>query len=144
MTQYFPKPYMSFEGNINVKVGLSIYATKADLKDAARIDTSNFALKSNLASLKTEVDKIDVHKLKAVPIDLSKLSNVVYNDVVKKAAYDKLVTKVNNIDISGFVLKTKYDTHKSKLEKKISDGEKKIPDTSEIVKKADYISKLLK
>ena len=76
------------------------------------IDISNLALKSNLASLKTEVDKIDVDKLKAVPVDLSKLSNVVKNDVVKKTVYDKLVTKVNNFGITRFVLKTKYDTDK--------------------------------
>ena len=58
-------------------------------------------------------------KLKTVPVDLSKLSNVVNNDVVKKTVYDKLVAKINNIDISGFILKTKYDTDKSELEMKI-------------------------
>ena len=63
----------------------------------------NFALKSNLANLKTEVDKIDVDKLKTVPVDLSKLSNVVKNEVIKKNLYDKLVAKVNNIDTTGFV-----------------------------------------
>ena len=92
-----------FGGNINVKVDLFNYAGKCDLKDATGIDTFNFSLKSNLASLKTEVDKIDAEKLKTVPVDLSKISNVVNNDVVKKTVYDKLVTKVNNIDISGFV-----------------------------------------
>ena len=66
-----------------------------------------------------------------VPADLSKLSEVVKNDVVKKDVYDKLVTKVNNIDTSGFVLKTKYDTDKLELENKI-------PDTSGLVKKTDY------
>ena len=63
MGQYFPKPYEPFGGNINVKVNLSNYATKADLKNAAGVDTSKFAAKSDLASLKTEVDKIDVGKL---------------------------------------------------------------------------------
>ena len=82
------------------------YATKADFQDVIGIDTSSFALKSNLSSVKTEIDNIDVEKLKTVPVDLSKLSNVVNNDVVKKTVYDKLVTKVNNIDISGLVLKT--------------------------------------
>ena len=126
MSQYFP-PYRSFGGNINVKIDLSNYATKADLKDATGIDTSNFALKSNLASLKTEVDKLDIDKLVLVPVDLSKVSDVVKNDVAKKTVYDELVAKVNNIDISGFVLKTKYDADKSDLEKKISDTEKKDP-----------------
>ena len=126
MSQYFP-PYRSFGGNINVKIDLSNYATKADLKDATGIDTSNFALKSNLASLKTEVDKLDIDKLVLVPVDLSKVSDVVKNDVAKKTVYDELVAKVNNIDISGFVLKTKYDADKSDLEKKISDTGKKDP-----------------
>ena len=66
---------------------------------------------------------------------MSKLSNVVNNDIVEKTVYDKLVGKVNNIDISGFVLKTKYDTDKSDLEKKISDADKELPDTSGLVKK---------
>ena len=69
-----------------------------------------------MAKLKVE---IDIVKLKTVPVDLSELRNVVNNDVVKNFAYDKLVTKVNNIDISGFILKTKYDTGKSDLEKKL-------------------------
>ena len=114
---------------------MSSYATKLKLKEATRIDNSNFALKSILASLKTEVDKINVGKLKTVPVDLSKLSNVVNNDVVRRTVYDKLVTKVNNIDTTGLVLKTKYDTDKSGLEKKISDAEKNIPNTGELVKK---------
>ena len=100
MSQYFPKPYRSFRGNINAKVDLSNYATKTDLKDVTGIDTSNFALKSNL-------DKLDIEKLVPVPIELNRLSDLVKNDVAKKTVYDKLVTKVNNIDVSGFVLKTK-------------------------------------
>ena len=87
------------------------------------MDISSFALKSNLANLKTEVDTLDIDKLTPVPNDLAKLSNVVKNDVVKKTEYDKLVAKVNNIDTKGFVLKTKYDTDKSDLEKKISDAD---------------------
>ena len=112
MSQYFPKPFRSFGGNINVKVDLSNYATKADIKNISHVDTSSFALKANLANLKTEVDKLDIEKLVLIPTDLSKLSNVVKNDVVKKIIYDKLVTKVNNIDISDCVLKTKYNADK--------------------------------
>ena len=98
MSQYFLKPYDHFGGDINVKVDLSNYATKTDLKNVSHVDVSSFALKSNLASLKTEVDKIDADKLKTVPVDLAKLSNAVKNDVVKKTEYNKLVTKVDNID----------------------------------------------
>ena len=82
-SQYFPKPYEPFGGDINVKVDLSNYATKADIKNISHVDTSSFALKSNLASLKTEVDKLDINKLVPVPVDLSKLSEVVKNDVKK-------------------------------------------------------------
>ena len=84
MSQYFPKPFRSFGGNINVKVDLSNYATKTDLKNVTHVDTSSFALKTNLASLKTEVDKLDIDKLAPVLVDLSKLRDVVTNDVVKK------------------------------------------------------------
>ena len=82
---------------------MSSYATKAELKNATRIDTSRLAAKLDLASL--EVYKIDFDKLKTVPVDLSKLSNEVINEVVKKTVYDKLVAKANNIDTNGFVLK---------------------------------------
>ena len=128
MSQYFPKPYEPFGGDGNVKIDLYNYATKADLKDETGIDTSHFALNSNLASLKTEVDKLEIDKLVPVPVYLSKLNDLVKNDVVIKTVYDKLVAKVNNIHTSGFVLKTKYDTDKSDLEKKI-------PDTNSLVKK---------
>ena len=64
MSQYFPKPYEAFGGDINVKIDLSNYTTKADMKNISHVDTSSFALKTNLASLKTEVDKLDIHKLK--------------------------------------------------------------------------------
>ena len=105
MGQYFPKPDEPFGGDINVKDDLSNYVTKTDLKDVSRVDVSSFALKSNLANLKTEVDKLDIDKLTPVLNDLVKLSNVVKNDVVKKTEYDKLVVEVNNIDTTRFVLK---------------------------------------
>ena len=89
MSKYFPKPLRSFGENINVKVDLSNYATKTDLKNVTHVDTSSFALKTNLANLKTEVDKLDSDKLAPVPVDLSKLSDVVKNYVVKKTVYDK-------------------------------------------------------
>ena len=119
MSKYFPKSFRTFGKNINVKVDLSNYATKTDIKNISHVDTSSFALKTNLANLKTEVDKLDIDKLVPVPTDLSKLSNVVKNDVVKKTIYDKLVTKVNNIDTNDFVLKNKYQTDKTELENKI-------------------------
>ena len=116
MSQYFPKSYEPFGGDINVKIDLSDYATKADIKNISHVDTSSFALKTNLANLKTEVDKLDIDKLVPAPVDLSKLSDMIKNDVVKKDVYDKLVAKINNIDTSRFVLKIKYDTDKSELE----------------------------
>ena len=146
MSQYFPKPFWSFWRNINVKGDLSNYATKTDLKNVKHIDTSSFALKTNLVGLKTEVDKLDIDKLAPVPVDLSKLSDVVKNNV-KKAVYDKLAAKVNNIDTSDFVLKTKYQTDKKELENKIPDVtnlvkktkltelENKIPDVSSLTPK---------
>ena len=143
MSQYFPKPYEPFGGDINVKVDLSNNATKADLKNATGIDTFKLALKLNLANLKAKIDKVDVGKLKPVPNDLSKLGNAINIDVVKKTVYDILVAKVNNIDTSGLVLKTKYDTDKSDY-KKISHADKKYPDTSRLVKKQITMLKLLK
>ena len=98
---------------------MSNYATKTDFKSATGIDTSKLATKA-------EVDKLDLYKLVPVPNDLSKLSDVVQND---------FVSKVNNIDTSGFISKAKYDTDKSDLEKKINDADKKIPDISKFVKK---------
>ena len=93
MSQYFPKQYEQFGGDISVKVDLSNYATKAGIKNISHIDTSSFASKTNLASLKTKVDKLDTDKLAPVPVDLSKLSDVIKNDVVKKDVYDKLAIK---------------------------------------------------
>ena len=84
MSQYFPKPYEPFGGDINVKVDLSNYGTKDDIRNITHVDTSSFALKTNVANLKTKLDKLDIDKLKLVPTGLSKLSDVVKNHVVKK------------------------------------------------------------
>ena len=119
MSQYFPKPYEPFGGDINVKVDLSNYATKTNIKNISQVDTSSFTLKSNLASLKTEVDKLNIDNLKSLPnklinlkskvdklnidklarisisVDLSKLSNVVMIEDVKKTEYN---IKIKNIE----------------------------------------------
>ena len=138
LSQYFPKPFKSFWGNTNVKLIFSTYTTKTGLKNNAHVDTSSFAIKTNLASIKTDVIS-QCYELVTVPVDLSKFSNAAKNEVVKKmcTVYDKLATKVNNIDTSEFVLKTKYD--KDKLE-----FEKKIPDVSNLVKKLIIMLKLVK
>ena len=114
---------------------MSNYATKTDLKNVTHVDVSSFASKTNLASLKTEVDKIDADKLKTVPVDLAKLCNVVKTDVVKKTEYNSLKTKADSIDTTNFVLKTKYEKNGSDFEDKISKIDKKILDVSDLVKK---------
>ena len=129
MSQFVTKPFRNFGRNINVKVDLSSYTTKTDQRNVTHVDASSFALKKNLANSKNDVDKLDIYKLAPVPVDLIRLSDVVKNDVVKKTVYDKLVAKVNNIDTSDFVLKTKYQTDKTELEKKI-------PNVTDFVKKA--------
>ena len=136
MSKYFPKSFNShFGDSIIVKIDLSNYVTKTDIKNISDVDTSSFALKTNLSSLKTEVDKLDIDKLVPIPNDLSKLSNVVKNDVLKRTVYNKLVAKVDNNDTSDFVLKIKYSTDKTELENKI-------PDTSGFVKKTNYNTKI--
>ena len=84
MSKFYPKPYKPFGKNINVKVDLSLYATKADIKNISHVDASSFALKTNLNNLKTEIDKLDIDKLVPVPVDLSKVSDVEKNDGIKK------------------------------------------------------------
>ena len=143
MSQYFPKPYQPFGGDIHVKVDLSNYATKSDLKNATGIDTSKLAAKFDLVSLKAEVDKLDTDKLKSVPtnlsnlkskvdkldivklettpVDLSKLSNVVKNEVVKKTEYN---AKIKNIedkipDITKLATKTILNTKINEIKAKI-------------------------
>ena len=132
--EYFPEP-SSHEKNVKVKIDQTNYATKEDIKNITHVDPSNFPLKTNLANLKTEVDKLDIDKLVPIPNNLNKLSNLVKNDVVKKTECNKLVTKVNNIDTSGFGLKTNYST-------KITELEDKIPNTSNLVEKTDYNTKI--
>ena len=106
---------------INVTVDLSNYTTKGDIKNITHVDTSSFELKTNLAHLKSEIDKLDVDKLKPIPTNLNKLSDLVKNDVVKKTDYNKLVAKVDNVDISGLVKKTDCNTKITEIENKILD-----------------------
>ena len=152
---YYP-PYRSSSNNIKVKLDLTNYATKDDVKNITHVDVSSYATKTNLASLKTEVDKIDTDKLKTVPADLTKLNNVVKNDVVKKTDYstkvtsieaqiagltkntiDNLadITKLKAIDTNSFVLKTKFSADINTLDDKIDGVGKKIPDISGLATK---------
>ena len=144
-SQYCP-PYKSSSNNIKVELDLTNYATKIDLKIITHVDVSSFASKTNLAALKTEVDKIDVDKLKTVPVDLAKLSNVVNDHVVKKTDYNTKVTNIESqiagvtkntldnlgditklkaVDTSNFVLKTKLASDVTTLENKIDTVDKK-------------------
>ena len=107
------------------------------------LDTSNLAAKPDLASLKSEVHQIDREKIKTVCVDASKISNVVENDVTKKTVYDKLITRVNAIDTSKFVLKTPYSIDKSGLEKKIDNTDKKILIPVDLLEKQVIMLKLL-
>ena len=155
-SQYYP-PYKSSSNNIKVELDLSNYSTKKDINDIIHVDVSDFASKTNLAALKTEVDKIDTDKLKTVPVDLAKLSNVVNNDVVKKTDYNTKVTSIESqiagltkntmdnladitklkaIGTNSFVLKTKLASDVTTLENKIDDVEKRIPDVSGLATKS--------
>ena len=134
MSQYFPKPFNShFGDNIKVKIDLSNYATKTDIENISHVNTSSFALKTNLADWKTEVDELDIAKLVTIPNDLSKLSDVLKNDVVKEIVYNKSVAKVDNFDTSDFVLKQSITLKKTELEKKI-------PDVTNFVKKQNSLN----
>ena len=108
------------------------------------LDTSNLAAKPDLASLKSEVHQIDREKIKTVCVDASKISNVFENDVTKKTVHDKLITKVNAIDTSKFVLKTPYSIDKSGLEKKIDNTDKKILIPVDLLEKQVITLKLLR
>ena len=132
---YYP-PYRSSSNNVKVKLDLSNYAIKDDVKNITHVDVSAYATKTNLAALKTEVDKIDIDKLKTVPDDLAKLSNVVKNEVVKKTPYNTLKNKVDAIYTSKFVSRTKFTTDTNSLDDKIDKVEKKIPDISGLATKS--------
>ena len=159
---YYP-PYKSSSNNVKVELDLTNYATKTDLKNITHVDVSSFASKTNLAALKTEVDKTDVDKLNTTPIDLDKLSNLVKNDVVKKSDYNAKVTniegeiaritkntidnladitKLKAIDTKSFVLKMKLASDVNTLENKIDTVDIKIPDTSGLATKTSLNSYL--
>ena len=125
MTTYYP-PYKSSNKNIKVELDLTNYATKSDLKNITHTDVSSFASKTNLSALKTEVDKIDIDKLKTVPDDLAKLSNAVKNDVVKKTDFSA----------DNYVTGTKFSTDTNSLDDKIDKVDKKIPDVSGLATKS--------
>ena len=118
---YYP-PYKSSSNNIKVELDLSNYAAKDNVKNITHVDVSSYATKTNLAALKTEVDKIDVDKLKTVPDDLAKLSNVVKNEVVKKTDFSA----------DTYVTRTKFSTDTNALDDEIDKVEKKIPDISSL------------
>ena len=142
---YYP-PYKSSNNNIKVESDLANFATKTDLKNITHVDVSSFASKTNLAALKTEVDKIDTDKLKTAPTDLAKLTNAIENDVVKNTGYNTKVTsieaqivrltkntvdnladitKLKAIDTNSFVNKTKFSADINTLDDKIDGVEKK-------------------
>ena len=141
---YYP-PYKSSSNNFKVELDLTNCATKTDLKDITHVDVSDFAIKTNLAALKTEVDKIDTDKLKTAPTDLAKLTNAIENDIIKKTDYNTKVTsieaqivgitrntvdnladitKLKAIDTNSFVLKTKLLADINTLDDKIDGIEK--------------------
>ena len=155
MSQYYPQ-YRSSSNNIEVELDLANYATKMDLNNITHVDVSSFASKTNLAALKTEVDKIDAGKLKTTPADLAKLTNAIENDVVKKIDYNTKVTsieaqiagltkntvdnladimKLKAIDANSFVNKTKFSGDINILDDKIDGVEKKNPDISGLATK---------
>ena len=135
MTKFFP-PYRGVTNDIKVELDLSNYATKDVVKNITHVDVSSYATKTNLTALKSEVDKIDTDKLKTVPADLVKLSNVVKNDVVKKTTYNTLKNKVDAIDTLKFVSRTTFTTDTNALDDKIDKVVKKIPDISGLATKS--------
>ena len=156
MSQYFTKPHEPFGGDINVNVDLSNYASKSDLENATGVDISKVAKKVDLASIKSNVNKIDIDRLAAVPIDLSKLSNVVKNNVVKKDGYN---ARIKNIEdkipvITNLATKTTLNFKINEVKEEIPSianlattaaltaVENKTPNASNLVKKTDYNTKI--
>ena len=137
MSKYFP-PNNNSSKNIKVELDFSNYATKDDVKNITHIDVSSYASKTNLAALKTEVDKIGTDKLKTVPNDLAKLSNVVKNAVVKKTDYNMRKTKVDGLDTSAFVTRTKFTADTNALDDKIDKVDKKFPVLTDFVTTACF------
>ena len=159
---YYP-PYKSSSNNVKVELDLTNYATKTDLNNITHADVSSFASKTNLAALKTEVDKIDADKLKTEPTDLAKLTNAIENDIVKKTNYNTKVTSIeaqiagltkNTVDnladitklkaihTNSFVTRTKFSADTNALDDKIDGVEKEKPDISELATKTslnDYL-----
>ena len=145
MTQYYP-PYGSSHNNIKVELDLANYATKTDLNNITHVDVTSFASKTNLAALKTEVDKIDADELKTTPAELTKFTNAIKNDVVKNTDYNAKVTSIEAqiagltkntvdnladitrlkaIDTNSFVTRTKFSGDTNALDDKIDGVEKK-------------------
>ena len=159
----YSPPYKSSSNNVKVELDLTNYATKTDLKNITHVDVSSFGSKTNLAALKTEVDKIDTDKLKTAPADLAKLTNAIENDVVKKTDYNTKVTsieaqiagltkntvdnladitKLKAIDTNSFVTRTKFSADINALDDKVDGVGKKIPDISGLATKTslnDYL-----
>ena len=159
---YYP-PYKSSSNNIKVELDLTNYATKTDLNNVTHVDTSSFASKTNLAALKTEVDKIDTDKSKTAPTDLAKLTNAIENDIVKKTGYNTKVTsieaqiagltkntadnladitKLKAIDANSFVTRTNFSADTNALDDKIDGAEKKNPDINGLATKTSLNSYL--
>ena len=159
---YYP-PYKSSSNNVKVELDLTRYATKNDLKNITHVDVSSFASKTNLSALKSEVDKIDVHKLKTAPVDLAKLTNAIENDLVQKTVYNTKVTsietqiagltkntvdnladitKLKAIDTNSFVTRTKFSANTNALDDKIDGVEKKKADISGLATKTSLNSYL--
>ena len=157
-SQYFSPYQKSGSSNVNVKLDLSNYAKKDDVKNITHVYVSSFASKTNLAALKAEVDKLDTDKLKTTPTHLAELTNAVDNEFVKKTVYNAKVTAIDSqiagakqsatnnlaeitklkaVDTSNFITRTKFTADTTSLDDKIDKVEKKIPDISGLSSKTN-------